>query len=426
MSQVTGTRGRALLRPEQCEQVMSWIADNASSHLSTSQSSTQSTHVTEISTLPAPPPQPPSPHETLDDRQTVVCNLCHTRISRGSTTTSLTTTSMRRHMNAKHPTQWNQGRSPPAGHTTAPSPVSSAASASQSPAQDPGPNTSHAKTTPSPPRSSTASTNVSMRSVQLSIPQTLERKRKYSATHPHAQALNVHISKLLSLEMLHYRLVETEAFRNLMAAAAPRYSVPSRHDFSRCAVPALHQHVSDNIIRALTNAVSDKVPLTTDTWMSAAGQGHYISLTAHWVNLVEPGTESDPGAGHILPTLRIAGPTSVSQAYYASSSSHPYSTSSELPSVGMAPSVGSSRHSSSAMAKRQQAVLKLLSLGDKRHTAQELLQGITAQTDLWLAPLNLKPGMVVCDNVRNLVAALQLGSVKSHSSAVPQDIPQSV
>ncbi|KAG8579101.1 hypothetical protein GDO81_010716 [Engystomops pustulosus] len=441
---------------------MSWIADNASSHLSTSQSSTQSTHVTEISTPPAPPPQPPSPQsapsqqnlafepayseelfsgpfpqsqttcpvaaelfsdaqvfhrsqsvgdddiidvveevckevsddeetrlsdsgevvvragsprgeqtegseddevtdpswldrpgehsaseteaspiaeqvgrgsggarrrgraragasapnvsrrqapvararfsevwrffkETPDDRRTVVCNLCQTRISRGSTTTSLSTTSMRRHMNAKHPTQWHQAHSPPAGHTTAPSP-------------------------------------------------TLERKRKYSATHPHAQALNVHISKLLSLEMLPYRLVETEAFRNLMAAAAPRYSVPSRHYFSRCADPALHKHVSEIIIRALTNAVSDKVHLTTDTWTSAAGQGHNISLTAHWVNLVEAGTESDAGAGHILPTSRIAGPTSVqvSKAYYASSS--------ELPSVGMAPSVGSSRHSSSAVA----------------------------------------------------------------------------
>ncbi|KAG8569219.1 hypothetical protein GDO81_014299 [Engystomops pustulosus] len=160
---------------------------------------------------------------------------------------------MRRHMNAKHPTQWHQARSPPAVHTTAPSPVSAD---SQPPAQDPA-----TKTPSSPPRSSTAST-----SVQLSIPQTLERKRKYSATHPHAQALNVHISRLLSMEMLPYRLVETEAFRSLMAAAAPRYSVPSRHYFSRCAVPALHQHVSDNIIRALTNAVSDKVHLTTDTW----------------------------------------------------------------------------------------------------------------------------------------------------------------
>ncbi|KAG8584060.1 hypothetical protein GDO81_008664 [Engystomops pustulosus] len=63
-----------------------------------------------------------------------------------------------------------------------------------------------------------------------------------------------------------------------MAAAAPRYSVPSRHYFSRCAVPALHQHVSDNIIRALTNAVSDKVHLTTDTWTSAAGLGPSLTL----------------------------------------------------------------------------------------------------------------------------------------------------
>ncbi|XP_069828885.1 olfactory receptor 6N1-like [Dendropsophus ebraccatus] len=36
---------------------------------------------------------------------------------------------------------------------------------------------------------------------------------------------------------------------------------------------------------------------------------------------------------------------------------------------------------------------------------------VTVQNNLWLAPRNLKPGMVVCDNGRNLVVALQLGSL---------------
>ncbi|XP_069832111.1 vomeronasal type-2 receptor 26-like [Dendropsophus ebraccatus] len=71
------------------------------------------------------------------------------------------------------------------------------------------------------------SSKVSKRSVQLSLQQTFKRKSKYTATHPNAQALNVHIGKLLSLKMLPYRLVETEAFRNLMAVAAPRYFIVS-------------------------------------------------------------------------------------------------------------------------------------------------------------------------------------------------------
>ena len=56
-------------------------------------------------------------------------------------------------------------------------------------------------------------------------------------------------------------------------------------------MPALHQHVSQNITCALTNALTGKVHLTTDTWTSAGGQGHYIFLTAHWVNVVEAGSE---------------------------------------------------------------------------------------------------------------------------------------
>ncbi|XP_069814432.1 olfactory receptor 5I1-like [Dendropsophus ebraccatus] len=92
---------------------------------------------------------------------------------------------------------------------------------------------------------------VSECSVQLSLQQTFECKRKYTATYPYAQALNVRIGKLLSMEMLPNWLVETEAFQNLMAVAVPRYS--SCHYFSLCAIPALHQHVSENI-SALTNA----------------------------------------------------------------------------------------------------------------------------------------------------------------------------
>ncbi|XP_069805664.1 embryonic protein UVS.2-like [Dendropsophus ebraccatus] len=94
-----------------------------------------------------------------------------------------------------------------------------------------------------------------------------------------------------------------------MAVAVPRYSVPSHHYFSWCAVPALHQHVPDNVIHAMTNTVSDKVHLTTDTWTSSGWQEHYISLTVHRVNLVEAGTESDPeNILHAIKKVEKSGP----------------------------------------------------------------------------------------------------------------------
>ncbi|CAJ0967291.1 unnamed protein product [Ranitomeya imitator] len=246
--------------------------------------------------------------DSADNPKQAICSTCHARISRGSKTTSLTTTSMIRHMEAKHPTLWAEPQAPgplPAGHTTASSTVlrrsQSQVHHACEDASSPAPVVAHSQAAPS----ASASTSLSQHSIQLSITQSLECKRKYPANAPQATVLNSNISPLLALEMLPFRLLETEAFRNLMAAAVPRYSVPSRLYFSRCAISALHQHVSHNISHALHNAVTGKVHLTMDTWTSACGQGRYISMTAHWVNIVEAGTQ------HILPKPSIAGPASI-------------------------------------------------------------------------------------------------------------------
>ena len=50
-------------------------------------------------------------------------------------------------------------------------------------------------------------------------------------------------------------------------------------------------------------------------------------------------------------------------------------------------------------------------LGDRPHSVQELWRGIEQQTDEWLLPVGLKPGLVVCNNGRNLVAALGLAGL---------------
>jgi len=81
--------------------------------------------------------------ESADDKRIVVCNLCHTRMSRGVNTSNLTTTSMIRHMVSKHRNKWEErpdAQSVSAGHTTASS--SPVVVASQSPAEGAGPHTS--------------------------------------------------------------------------------------------------------------------------------------------------------------------------------------------------------------------------------------------------------------------------------------------
>lgn len=244
-------------------------------------------------------------------------------------------------------------------------------------------------------------------SVQLSISQTFERKRKFPPSHPRSLALNASISKLLAYEMLSFRLVDTDSFKQLMSLAVPQYVVPSRHYFSKRAVPSLHNQVSDKIKCALRNAICGKVHLTTDTWTSKHGQGRYISLTAHWVNVVAAGPQAESCLAHVLPPPRIAGQHSlppVATSSFSASSSSSSTCSSSQPHTF-------TTNFSTARGKRQQAILKLICLGDRPHTAQELWRGIEQQTDEWLLPVSLKPGLVVCDNGRNLVAALGLANL---------------
>ncbi|XP_075178562.1 zinc finger BED domain-containing protein 6-like [Anomaloglossus baeobatrachus] len=332
--------------------------------------------------------------ECPDDRRRVVCTLCSQILKRGTNALNLNTTCMMRHMNSKHMQQWralkDQERS-----EAPPAPSNGTFSDSSSSSQSPGPPGSPQEedVTAPPPAASPNISTQSNGSPQLSIPQTLKRKRKHPTTHPRAMVLNDRISRFLTFEMLPFQLVETDSFKELMAVTVPWYVVPSRYYFSRQAIPALRTHVADNIRDALRNAISGKVHITADTWTGKHGQGRYISLTVHWVNVVEAGPEVEGVLAHVLPPPRIAGRFSV---HVPSSSSQSKTCTTNF---------------STARGKRQQAVLKLICLGGKSHTAQDLWTGIKQQTDEWLLPVNLKPGLVMCDNGRNLVAALGLGSL---------------
>ena len=351
--------------------------------------------------------------QCADDKARVICTLCHQSLRRGVNVLNLSTTCMTRHLHAKHELQWSKhlknkelSQATPA-HSTAAASAPAPATGGMLPPADP--HTEDVPPTPPPPPTASPSNSTlsPISSVQLSISQTFERKRKFSPSHPRALGLNASISKLLAFEMLSFRLVDTDGFKQLMAMAVPQYVVPSRHYFSKTAVPSLHKQVSDQIKCALRNAICGKVHLTTDTWTSKHGQGRYISLTAHWVNVVAAGPQTESSFAHVLPPPRIAGhhslPPVASSSYSASSSTASTSSSSQTHTV--------TTNFSTARGKRQQAVLKLICLGDRPHTAQELWRGIEQQTDEWLLPVGLKPGLVVCDNGRNLVAALGLAGL---------------
>ncbi|KAM4019234.1 zinc finger BED domain-containing protein 6-like [Anomaloglossus baeobatrachus] len=344
-------------------------------------------------------------HECADDKTLVVCTLCSQILKRGLTVKTLSTTCMSRHLNAKHKLQWSTHLKNLETSEAPPAPSNGTFSDSSSCSQLPGPpgSTQEEDVTTPPPAASPNISTQSHGSPQLSILQTLKKKRKYPPTHPKAMVLNDRIARFLVFEMLPFQLVETDSFKKLMALAVPHYVVPSRHYFSRRAMPALHTQVAENIRSALHHAISGKVHITADTWTSKHRQGHYISLTAHWVNVVEAGPEVEGVLAHVLPPPRIAGRSSV----HVPSSSN--SASSTTSSSGQSKTC--TTNFSTARGKRQRAVLKFICLGEISQTVQDLWTGIKQQTDEWLLPVNLKPGLMMCDNGRNLIAALELGNM---------------
>uniref|UniRef100_A0A8C5LLE5 BED-type domain-containing protein n=1 Tax=Leptobrachium leishanense TaxID=445787 RepID=A0A8C5LLE5_9ANUR len=331
------------------------------------------------------------------DRTVAICNLCQMRLKCGKDTGRLGTTCLRRHMTICHASRWRKtlrrSSSPVCTHTICPAMSLTPTSTDRDDAtvmDVPGPS-SQCDSIPSAE---------DLRS-QITLPQLLQRKKIYSPNHPQAQRLNASLAKLFALQLLPFQLVDSASFREFAECAVLQWQVPKRHYFSRKAIPALYQHVEDNVIQSLGKAVSSKVHVTLDTWSSKHGLGCYISFTAHWVTLLAAGR--DPGRGSVL---ELVHPPRLQKAAcmrsVCSTTSSYFSVSGK---VAVKPTLG--RGYAMAQAKRCHTALELVCLGDRSHTGPEILSALQGQVQRWLTPRQLQLGMVICDNGSNLLSALR-------------------
>ena len=74
-------------------------------------------------------------------------------------------------------------------------------------------------------------------------------------------------------------MVEDRGFRELMNAADPMYTLPSRRTVMRTLIPSLYGEKMTEVKEKLQAA--DNITLTTDIWTSRAKQG-YLGVTAHF------------------------------------------------------------------------------------------------------------------------------------------------
>uniref|UniRef100_A0A8C5QS21 BED-type domain-containing protein n=1 Tax=Leptobrachium leishanense TaxID=445787 RepID=A0A8C5QS21_9ANUR len=329
------------------------------------------------------------------DPTVAICNLCQMRLKRGKDNGHLGTTCLRWHMTSCHTSRWRKtlhrfsSVSTPTVWPAMSLPTTSTDRDDATVMDVPGPSS----------QCDSISSAEDLRS-QITLLQLLQRKKKYSPNHPQAQRLNASLAKLLALQLLPFQLVDSAPFREFAECAVPQWQVPKRHYFSRKAIPALYQHVKDNVIQSLGKAVSNKVHVTL---------GRYISFTAHWVTLIAAGR--DPRRGSVLelvhpPRLQKA---ACMRSVCSTTTTSPSSSFSASGEVAVKPTPD--RVYAMAQAKRSYSVLELVCLGDRSQTGPEILSALQGQVQRWLTPRQLQLGMIVCDNGSNLLSALRKGKL---------------
>uniref|UniRef100_A0A8C5W749 BED-type domain-containing protein n=1 Tax=Leptobrachium leishanense TaxID=445787 RepID=A0A8C5W749_9ANUR len=354
------------------------------------------------------------------DPAIAICNLCQMRLKRGKDTGCLGTTCLRRHMTSCHTSRGRKTlrrSSSPSVSTRTVCPAMSLPATTSTDRDD-----ATVMDVPGPSSQCDSIPSAEDLRRQITLPQLLQRKKKYSPNHPQAQCLNASLGKLLALQLLPFQQVDSAPFREFAECAVPQWHVPKCHYFSRKAIPALYQHVEDNVTQSLGKAVSSKVHVTLDTWSSKHGQGRYISCTAHWVTLIAAGR--DPRWGSVLelvhpPRLQKAACMRSVCSTTTSPSSSSFSSFSVSGKVAVKPTP--ERGYAMAQAKRCHTVLELVCLGDRSHTGPEILSALQGQVQRWLTPRQLQLGMIVCDKGRNLLSALRKGKL-THVPCLAHDI----
>ena len=127
-----------------------------------------------------------------------------------------------------------------------------------------------------------ASSSVS--SGQLTIAASLEKTRMFSSKSREYKELTNAVTYCLAKDLLPIYSVEKEGFKTMLKSFNPKYQLPSRHYFTRVAIPTLYTTTKEMVEHTIK---TDMVYFdsTTDLWSSAAMQP-YISYSIHFIDKV--------------------------------------------------------------------------------------------------------------------------------------------
>ena len=204
-------------------------------------------------------------------------------------TQNSSTTSLNRHLKAKHPIPYyaQKKKQEPvdivamqdallpvddfmdAADTSTQPPAPARAFQTQT-ASKPDQTTTHQ---PSQPASSTPT------SIQPTIDSTFESQKPYDQKHPRKVYLDRLVPELCTRDLQPLSVVENPGFRALVTALDKRYTIIARKTLTDVKLPKVYQEKKSQLLADLTAV--DHVGITTDQWTSRANEG-YTTVTCHF------------------------------------------------------------------------------------------------------------------------------------------------
>ncbi|XP_039903045.1 E3 SUMO-protein ligase ZBED1-like [Simochromis diagramma] len=119
-------------------------------------------------------------------------------------------------------------------------------------------------------------------SSQTSIHATMYNATKYPTSSQRHKEITNAVTFFLAKDHCSINTVDTPGFKKLINTLDKRYNLPSRHYFSRVAIPALYDECHDGVAKEV--ATAQYFATTTDLWSSRTMEP-YLSLTVHFIDM---------------------------------------------------------------------------------------------------------------------------------------------
>ena len=115
---------------------------------------------------------------------------------------------------------------------------------------------------------------------QPSLQSSFAKVQKYHRDSQRWKTCTRAVTKYLAKEMVSFRTVEKQSFKDLLTTLDPQYELPGRKYISGTEIPQLYKEVRCEVEQLLAGV--DSYALTTDMW-SARNMAPYMSLTVNTI-----------------------------------------------------------------------------------------------------------------------------------------------